>query len=645
MCNKLIDVIEKYITNKTEETINELDKAIAYEIKEAIKGKKKLEFKPNPYRHVTFKLVYEKENEDNSQELPMYIKWNKYKLKDFTEAHFVIFEDIKKRIDKEVSTLPIRISQKGLATCYNNTKDNKSVLKYLAKKKKERHAWIRINAAMNIHNKIFEIEKTADTKKRGRAKLNAEKMFEKKEFNNTCEIFEFINNSFSEEIYNTLKDTEIETVIWALSNASYANKDITNWVETNFKDSDITNYNIKQIANRISKKIFGYLDDSFKKAKFRDNTGNKAKFRDNTGSKLKKIFNSKRFSTITKIYDFICQQTFPNEVLDCLKKLFSEPEVACWALSHAGYSNNNIIKWIENNFNITIDTSQIIFNKNSINKRLKPFLQEYFHDFDNPVPLTETKEDNEGKKYENNIYDIEQARRMNNYFLSSQDDEIHDLNTISLDELIERQESCQAKNRFDELINSQQKAFFWKPGEKFDGEFLTAPKAIYIAFFYRWLRVCSHAKQREIAIELGVDDSRITGWKNSSHPKLAKYFPDTLFDSLKGVAPVIFHKETHEIMGMNSQNLRCYLGPFKGNKYSDIYNKKMIVWNVYELIRSDEWKEKAELVHRQKIFFEIYTHNNIEIHFQIILSNELAMHPSSRDIFIDIKAIKEVEDV
>ena len=121
-------------------------------------------------------------------------------------------------------------------------------------------------------------------------------------------------------------------------------------------------------------------------------------------------------------------------------------------------------------------------------------------------------------------------------------------NTISLDELIERQESCQAENQFAKLINLQQNAFFWKPRKKFNGADLNVKKALYIAFFYRWLRVCSHTKPTEIATELGVNDSRLTEWKKKAEPKLAKYFPDTLFDSLKGVAPVIFHKKTHKII-------------------------------------------------------------------------------------------------
>jgi len=159
-------------------------------------------------------------------------------------------------------------------------------------------------------------------------------------------------------------------------------------------------------------------------------------------------------------------------------------------------------------------------------------------------------------------------------------------------------ENLKNENSGPDVIKWQMEAFFWQPGKEFHGMKLTgdkSDKAIYIAFFYSWLRRCSHATFAEIAGEAEVAPSNVSrNWK--PHPKLKELFPDP-HDDKEGRGrlyeifyPVCFHKDARSSIGMYDQQIRCYKGDYdeNGNEYPPILRRKEILWDIYNMLRDSK---------------------------------------------------------
>ena len=637
MSNRLIDAIENFVVDKNSETENIMEKMLAEEIFEAFKygafygyleGERNITFKTAHLKKQTFKLIYnvcDDKKEDNSQKLPDYVEWFNYEPKDFSEAVAITYNDLKKKIKTAIDAIPIS----PRARIKNLYQDN-SILDKLSGNKSIRHNYIRTNAAINMFNKLFSKEKTARKKNTKIVKSGIREVFLNKKFCNSSAVLEFIKANFN-KIYEKLKDSEEETVVWALTNAKYSDEDIVKWIEKQFNNS-IKENDIKKIENKIFERIHSDLKDSFQQ--------NLSK--DNVKYNLKKLFKGQAFSNMADIETFINGKPFQDRVLHTIEHQFENFQIACWALFNAGYDEDSIVKWIKNIFSKTINGKQAKEYKNCITERLEEYLQVYFQVDDNPVSLIEITEQNSGEVYERNVSDIDMAKRMKENFpmgIIKEDDDVvkaYLSDPISVVKFF-------GEDMTEEFFNLQKEAFFWKPGDKsFNTKQLDAKKSMYIAFFYAWLRTCSHIPQGEIAKEIGVDDASVSKWLKSPHSMLAEYFPSTLFYSDKGIYPVLLDRQTHEITGMNVQKSRCYQGPFN-DKYNEIVKKKESLWAVYKLLWSgDRLDYFVERTSYNKAELETHEIINYEICYKVIYIDDLKTSDISRDLFVYIKSIKEV---
>lgn len=637
MSNRLIDAIENFVVDKNSETENIMEKMLAEEIFEAFKygafysysylkeGERNITFKTPHLKKQTFKLIYnvcDDKKEDNSQKLPDNVEWFNYEPKDFSEAVAITYNDLKKKIKTAIEAIPIS----PRARIKNLYQDN-SILDKLSGNKAIRHNYIRTNAAINMLNKLFSKEHAAYNKNKRIVKSEIRKVFLNQKFCSSSAVFEFIKANFN-KIYEKLKDSEEETVVWALANANYSDEDIVKWIENQFGNS-IKKNDIKKIKNKIFKRIKSDLKDSFQQKL-------------NVKYNLKKLFKGQVFSNMADIETFIYGKPFHNRMLHIIEHQFDNFQIACWALFNAGYDEDSIVKWIKNIFSKTINAKQAKEYKDCITKRLKEYLQVYFQVDDNPVSLIEITEQNNGEVYEKNVSDIDMAKRMKNLFPMGIINEDEDVVNAYLSDPVSVVKSF-GEDMTEEFFNLQKEAFFWKPGDKsFNDKQLDAKKSMYIAFFYAWLRTCSHIPQGEIAKEIGVDDASVSKWLKSPHSMLAEYFPSTLFYSDKGIYPVLLDRQTHEITGMNVQKSRCYQGPFN-DKYNEIVKKKESLWAVYKLLWSgDRLDCFVERTSYNKAELETHEIINYEICYKVIYIDDLKTSDISRDLFVYIKSIKEV---
>lgn len=634
MRNRLIDAIENFVVDKNSETENIMEKMLAEEIFEAFKygafygyrylkeGERNITFKTAHLKKQTFKLIYYDKKEDNSQKLPDYVEWFNYEPKDFSEAVAITYNDLKEKIKTAIDAIPIS----PCARIKNLYQDN-SILDKLSGNKTIRHKYIRKNAAMNMFNKLFSKEHAAYEKNKRIVKNGIRKVFLNQKFCSSSAVFEFIKANFN-KIYERLKDSEEETIVWALTNANYSDEDIVKWIKKQFGNS-IKKNDIKKIKKKIFERIKSDLKDSFQQNL-------------NVKYNLKKLFKDQVFSNMEDIETFINGKPFHNRVLHIIEHQFENFQIACWALFNAGYDEDSIAKWIKNIFSKTINGKQAKEYKDCITKRLEEYLQVYFQVDDNPVSLIEITEQNSGEVYEEDLSDIDMAKRMKKTFPMGIIKEDEDVVKAYLSDPISVVKSF-GEDMTEEFFNLQKEAFFWKPEDKsFNGKQLDAKKSMYIAFFYAWLRTCSHIPQGEIAKEIGVDDSSVSGWLKSPHSMLAEYFPSTLFYSEKGIYPVQFNRQTHKIIGMDVKKSRCYQGPFN-DKYNEIVKKKESLLAVYKLLWSgDRLDYFVERTSYNKAELETHEIINYEICYKVIYIDDLKTSDISRDLFVYIKSIKEV---
>ena len=259
---------------------------------------------------------------------------------------------------------------------------------------------------------------------------------------------------------------------------------------------------------------------------------------------IKKLFFTNKianFSSIEEIKNIIKNNSNVFNA-DAQKKLFDDfnnQQVACWALSFASFSDQDAIKWInKNNQNDNIDEK--LFKKycKSVEKAIMRYLVKNIAD-------TEKKES----------IDVAVRNNKDNYNLNPSDKE-------AFEEYLRDTYKEMADSGID-IINWQKDAFFWKPGSLFkvwdsgssfrDIE-LTGTKgdrAIYIAFFYAWLRRCSFATCYEIAKEAFVKEASTVSRDWKPHHALAEPFPKAhnIF------CPVYFSEKARSLLGMFNHDI------------------------------------------------------------------------------------------
>ena len=287
---------------------------------------------------------------------------------------------------------------------------------------------------------------------------------------------------------------------------------------------------------------------------------------------IRRAFHAQKFANIEAIHEFV-KGSLNHEVCEMLFTDFkSDPcAVACWALFNASSSSDDrvgkwvkdnagdVIEWVGNNLNISIDETEVTNSINKIKNKLTRFL--VTQDLDNVsfVENRHNEDDEDDRSYEDPIhYELAKAF-WNNYF--------SELNQA-------------------EKIDWQEEAFFWRPGEEFRGVKLEGNKsnrAIYIAFFYSWLRRCSGATWGEIANEAGVSITAPSrDWK--PHPEL-----ESPFCQETGIfCPVYFSDGSRRSIGMYDKRIRCYQGKeHDGMEYGRIYRRKRILWSIYSKLLVD----------------------------------------------------------
>ena len=233
------------------------------------------------------------------------------------------------------------------------------------------------------------------------------------------------------------------------------------------------------------------------------------------------------------------------------------------------------------------------------------------------VPLTQSRAGGEGE-FETDLSDKEMAKE----FWSDHHSELKD----GVD-----------------IFKWQREAFFWKPGKTFQGKELKAQNGIYIAFFYAWLRRCSHATFSEIAGEVGLNSSPSRDWK--PHTELEKPFPKVI-----GIIyPVYFSEASLESIGMTGtcqSKYRCHRKSYNDpEKYSPILHRKELLWRLYEFLKlagSNHDFLKASYGEDPE---EIFGDDDLPFSCEIKANDDsdISIHPEKHYLLLYIKSV-EVND-
>jgi len=136
-------------------------------------------------------------------------------------------------------------------------------------------------------------------------------------------------------------------------------------------------------------------------------------------------------------------------------------------------------------------------------------------------------------------------------------------------------------NQYTEDINLQKKALFWIPGKLFlDKQLEARAKALYIAFFYTWLRRCSNASFTKIAKEIGVSIQNLNReWKPCA--ELEQPFLEK-----KAICNVAFSENSIKKLGMKDTDIRCFRKKNDKKKYLQVRNIKICLWIIYNFLRN-----------------------------------------------------------
>ena len=335
---------------------------------------------------------------------------------------------------------------------------------------------------------------------------------------------------------------------------------------------------------------------------FRDENNAYRRKRRNVERKIRDIFQDKSLVDIRAL-DEVLKNSFSSNIYTTLVNDFEKHHIACWAMYYASMPIEKIGAWLRDILHKDICANDICANRKRVDRKLMPFLIPEYSLDDISVPIVKPGCDQESQYYRNSF-------------------EIDVVSEFSRDELLGQ--TC-----IPDVINWQEHAFFWRPGEK---DYLGKPlegdkanRAMYIAFFYTWLRYCSYVTFEEIGLETGVNTSTVTRWSQSPHDILKMPFPFKFFFDESGYYPVYFSEISRNCIGMNVPQIRCYRGnDYQGATYARIWEIKKILWSIYDLLRNRNdrldyietcYDENAGQVFQDKsfcFFYEIRANDDVE---------------------------------
>ena len=210
-----------------------------------------------------------------------------------------------------------------------------------------------------------------------------------------------------------------------------------------------------------------------------------------------------------------------------------------------------------------------------------------------------------------------------------QDSKEFEINEYAIEDLID----------FKNNIEDQNEAFFWIPGELYKGKKLNGEKsgqAVYIAYFYSFLRKNSYAKNKDVALECRVDDR---GPSNSwiPHYELERPFLASMKNFMQ---PVFFSEESRKIIGLYDKKTRCYQGAYNNDNYTKIKKKKKILWDIYELLCNPDYIHDHIKLAGNNIIADLPTDNNICLELELTTNKDIGLHLKKNFyILLHIKSI------
>jgi len=328
--------------------------------------------------------------------------------------------------------------------------------------------------------------------------------------------------------------------------------------------------------------------------------------------KINKAFKNKNFFTFESTELFLAE-ILDDRIHQMIRQNFRSIEMACWVLSKTAFSDQEVINWIEQNYNevLTIDT--IRANTKRVNQKIvqhiiepqgkdTPFRDDTIQPVDSPfLSPDHFVQNGDGD-------DIEGYAKSHDEFVN---------NDWIIHRLIEKESETES----DEvnIIEWQKEVFFWKPGKTILGKTAQATRAMYIAFFYAWLRRCSFANNSEIAQEVGVVTSSVIRWKPEL--RLREPFPD-----VEGVFfPVYFDEPSRNSLGLFDQTLRCYSKEdYGGADYFPVLKRKEALWHVYGLLRDTDRIDEIEASFDKN---NAFSNELFQYSLEIMLNEDLGIHP------------------
>lgn len=188
-----------------------------------------------------------------------------------------------------------------------------------------------------------------------------------------------------------------------------------------------------------------------------------------------------------------------------------------------------------------------------------------------------------------------------------------------------------------EFITFQKEAFFWCPGELFQNKELDCNYSIYIAFFFSWLRLYSNATYTEIAKEIRVGVSAVSrDWK--PHPELEKYFPAKR--DIDIIYPIYFSNAALKRLGIHDRKIRCFQKDCDSHDYKHlIYPKKMLLWDLYDILRFINLNEDYFKANYDKKLEDIIGKEKLNFLYEIKINTELNINLKKRFSLLYIKDI------
>ena len=194
------------------------------------------------------------------------------------------------------------------------------------------------------------------------------------------------------------------------------------------------------------------------------------------------------------------------------------------------------------------------------------------------------------------------------------------------------------KTNIENQIKNQKTAFFWIPGELYKGENLNGKKAgiaVYIAYFYSFLRKNSYATNTDIAREAGGAQVSAPSRDWIPNYELERPFLVNMEDFMQSV---FFSEESRKVVGLYDSKARCYRGTYNNGNYTEIKKKKKILWDIYELLCNPDYiHDYIKLAGNNDLSID----NNICLELELTTNKDIGLHLKKNFyILLHIKSIK-----